>query len=180
MAKPLLCLLLFAAFISYARQQTKSKTTIQLPLNGSFIEYSEWVTPEPHLSKEQLFGNVLKWYKHNFQSADNTLTVDNFDSGKLSGTGIIHQRRREKQVLPGDLFFIINLTIKDGAWKYAVDSIYGFEKAVRFYYSDMYNEEMYPPPKPKWQQQYRTAMLTSMDKRIKAMINRLKNEINEQ
>src|SRR4051812_15589952 len=96
----LLFLLLFLAYPSFAQQQASGNVP-RLPLNGSFVEYTGTVTPELHIGKAKLFSNALKWYKYNFQSSDNTLTIDKFDSGKLSGTGIIHQRRREKQILPG-------------------------------------------------------------------------------
>jgi hypothetical protein len=139
-------------------------------LAANKIVYTGSITLDPNISKEILFYNARQWYKHNFESADNTLTTIKADSGKISGTGIIHIRRREKHAEPYDIYFTIDIIVTNGAYQYKVYDIYSFENKQKFFYSDMYKEEQYPTPKPRWPKPYREAMLNKMNDKVLGMI----------
>jgi len=62
-------------------------------------------------------------------------------------------------------------------YAYKVYDIYGFEDTSKFYYSDMYNEERYPPDKAKWPELYRHTMLNTMNDKITGMIVEMQNEM---
>ena len=51
------------------------------------------------------------------------------------------------------------------------------DETGKFYYSDMYNEELYPLPKPKWNVAYRESMLTGMNSRVEQMITGMKADL---
>ncbi|MCW3122044.1 MAG: hypothetical protein JWQ38_1536 [Flavipsychrobacter sp.] len=178
--KNLLLALLLITIIQPAYSQVKYNTTKapKLPREGSNIVYTSTVTLDSTHSKETLFNNALNWYRHNFQSADNTLTVNDADAGKLSGTGIIHSKKTKKDIYPQDIFFTITIATARGNYQYRVDSIYGFEKnRVKFYYSDMYSEELYTQNKPTWTKPYRLSMLTNMNTRINEMTDKLRADM---
>lgn len=134
------------------------------------IVYSGSINVDPAITKETLFDNSQHWYKHNFESADNTLTVIKADSGKISGTGIIHIRHHDKHAEPYDIYFTIDVIVGKGTYQYKVYDIHSFADTVKFFYSDVYNEEQYPTPKPRWPKPNREAMLNKMNDSIEAML----------
>ena len=144
-----------------------------IPLTANKIVYTALVNLDTTIRKEKLFYNAEEWYRYNFQSSDNTLTIDNMDNGIISGTGIIHAGKREKEVEAKDVFFTIDISVGKGEYRYKVYGIYSFEDTAKFHYSDMYNEELYPTDKPRWPEQYRRSMLINMNDRITAMIGKL-------
>ena len=172
-------MLLFFCTLAPAYSQVRyNKTKVpKLPLNGSDIAYGASVALDSSFSKELLFNNGQQWYKHNFQSADNTLNINDADAGKLSGTGIIHTGRREKETDPKDIFFTATIVVTRGGYVYRVDSIYSFQNRDKFYYSDLYSEELYTQSKPKWTKPYRQSMLIYMNTRITEMIDKLRNDM---
>jgi hypothetical protein len=149
----------------------------KLPLQANKIIYTAKITTGPSVNKERLFSNAQDWYRHNYESADNTFIINNIDQGIISGTGIIHTRKHKKGAAPGDLFFNVAILAGKGSYEYTIDSIYTLEDTTKVYYSDMYNEALYPPAKTRWPQNYKTSMLLSMDERITAMIEKLKADM---
>ena len=159
---------------SYSFSQANNTVSIpSLPLLANKVVYNASVVLDTGFNKEKLFDNAQQWYKANFESADNTLFIYKPDSGKLSGTGIIHAKKHENRIDPEDIFFTIDIAVQKGKWDYKIYEIYGFEKAGKFYYSDMYNEAIYPPAKSKWNAEYKITMINNMDEKIKAMLGTL-------
>jgi hypothetical protein len=144
-----------------------------LPLINNKIVYAGSVSLDPSYSKRRLFDNAQQWYRHNFESNDNVLTIINIDSGMVSGPGIIHARRHEKLLNPKDIFFTIDVGMADGRYSYKVYGIHYLEDTSKFYFSDMYNEQLYPTDKPHWPEPYRRSMLINMNEQITAMIEKL-------
>jgi len=173
--------LILSSFISYCQIADTSIKVPQLPLIDNRIAYTGTITIDSSVSKDQLFENAEKWYSHNFETADNTLTIDNSADGEISGTGIIHvdkkAKHKEHDIVAGDIFFTIDLISKKGGYEYKVHSIYSIDQAEKFYYSDMYNEELYPLSKPKWSKTYREYMLTDMNSRVEQMIAGMQNDL---
>jgi len=173
----LLCFLL--CNLTPAHSQVKyNKTKVpKLPRTGSNIVYTASVALDPSYSKELLFNNGLQWYKRNFQSADNRLSINDAGAGRLSGAGIIHVGKHEKEIQPQDIFFTATIVATKGVYTYSIDSIYGFENREKFYYSDMYSEELYTQAKPKWTKPYRQAALSYMNNRILEITGRLRADM---
>lgn len=169
---------LFVILAPAYSQVKYNKTKVpKLPRTGSNIVYSTSVSLDSTYSKEQLFNNGLQWYKRNFQSADNRLSINDADGGKLSGAGIIHAGKHEQEIQPQDIFFTTTITVAKGGYTYSVDSIYSFENREKFYYSDMYSEELYTQAKPKWTKPYRQSMLGYMNRRIIEMTDQLRADM---
>lgn len=147
-----------------------------IPVADNKIVYTAAITTAPSISTETLFGNAEQWYTTNFETADNTLTINNVNDGLLSGTGIIHGKN-DRKAEPGDVFFTIDIRIEKGKYEYNVHDLYGFDKTGKFYYSEMYTEQRYPPAKPKWPADYRQTMLTEMNNKVTAMISNMQHEI---
>jgi hypothetical protein len=157
-----------------------SQDTTKLPSFSLFenrITYSETVTLDTSFSKQQLFHNAEEWYTHHYQTADNTLTIENIDDGKISGTCIIHLSDKERHANPGDIFFTVDIICAKGSYMYKVYGIHSADKTGKFYYSDMYNEALYPPSRPKWTNSARIIALTDMNNRVSKMIENMKSEM---
>jgi hypothetical protein len=159
---------------TFAQQK---KTAIALPLTDNKIVYHDSTATNLY-PQEQVYKRALKWYKTHLQSSDNRLIVDKPETGKMSGTGVLHFANHEKTVVPADVFFTIDIIARTGSYEYRVYDIYSFERSEKFYYSDMYNEELYPMPKPKWDNGYREAMLNNMNTKITGMLRILQNYMN--
>jgi uncharacterized protein with TBP-like fold DUF4468 len=170
-------LLFFTTAAAFGQQQAGNRAKISIPTAGNKVEYRATVHLDPALSKETLFDNAQQWYKNNFESADNTLTIDNKEKGKISGTGILHAGTHERETYPGDVFFTIDVTVADGEYEYIIHDLYGFDKTGKFDYSDMYNEEQYPETKPRWPASYRHTMLENMNNRITGLLPELYKEM---
>jgi hypothetical protein len=150
---------------------------ITLPLLANKVTYTRSVALPDPINKDILFQNAQDWYKHNYQDADNTLTIMNAANGQLSGTGIIHNNSKERKVEAGDVFFTIDIIVSNGAYQYKVYRIYSMENGAKFYYSDMYNEDEYPLSKPKWPVAYRRTMLREMNSKITNMLSTLETDM---
>ena len=173
-----LCLLLFISHTCFGQQAGNTRDIPKLPLTANKIVYTGTIQTDTAVSKAQLFHNAEEWYQHNFETADNTLTIDNIDSGTLSGTGIIHINKKDHKADPGDLFFTVDVTVAKGTITYHVYDIYSLSKDGRLYYSDMYNEALYPEQKPKWPAAYRKEMLNAMNEKVTTMIAKMLSDIN--
>jgi hypothetical protein len=172
------CFLLFSLIANVHSQNPKYDGAVPgLPLADNKIVYSAQIPVDSSIDRSLIFVNAEKWYKKNFQTADNTLIVDNANFGALSGTGIIHAKNPNKGTDPGDVFFTIDIHVPRGMYVYKVYDIYGFDKTGKFYYSDMYSEEQYPTDKPKWPEPYRHTMLNDMNNKIAGMIAELQKEM---
>ncbi len=170
----LLLILNFSA-ITYCQEQPQEKSPTFTLGDNKIIYYAS--IPVATFTKETLFANAQQWYTKNFETADNTLIINNINDGILSGTGIIHQNKRDQKAEPGDVFFTIDMRINNGLYTYTVHDLYGFDNTGKFYYSDMYNEDQYPSDKPKWQAQYRRTTLGNMNSKILVMITELQKEM---
>jgi Domain of unknown function (DUF4468) with TBP-like fold len=173
----LLCFLFYTLTPAHSQVKYNKTKVPKLPRTGSNIVYTASVALDPSYSKELLFNNGVQWYKRNFQSADNRLSINDADAGRLSGAGITHAGKHEKEIQPQDIFFTTTITVAKGGYAYSVDSIYSFENWVKFYYSDMYSEELYTQAKPKWTKPYRQSILGYMDKRILEMTDGLRADM---
>ncbi len=158
----------------YGKQNQKS---LIFTLINNKIVYSASVTDNAAVPKDQFFERAQNWYTKTYQTADNRLTVNNLDEGLLSGTGIIHAKGRDEKAEDGDVFFTIDIHTDNGKYEYKVHDIYTFDKTGKFYYSDMYNEEQFPPNKPKWPNTYRASMLSHMNNKITMMLADFQKEM---
>jgi hypothetical protein len=148
-----------------------------LPLIGNKLVYTEQVHVDTSWSKERLFYNAQQWYRHNFQSSDNVLTIDNTVDSKISGPAIVHYAWHKKHKDERDLYFTIDIIAAPGIYEYRLYNIHGFTDAGEFSYSDMYNEALYPPKKPRWPEKYRSKMLTDMNSKVAAVIDEIKKDM---
>jgi len=174
-------LLLLGGVTNLYSQNPKNDGAVpQMTLKEHKIVYSAKISVDSSRDKATLFVNAEEWYKKNFETADNTLIIDNSGDGTVSGTGIIHTKKHDQKADPGDVFFTIDIQVVRGMYTYMVHDIYGFNKTGKFYYSDMYNEEQYPTDKPIWPGPYRHSILNDMNGKITGMIAELKREMKSQ
>jgi len=88
----------------YSQQPKNDGAVPQLPLTDHKITYTAQIKTDTLKDKSTLFNNAEYWYKKNFETADNTLTIDNINDGIVSGTGIIHAKKHDRKADPGDIF----------------------------------------------------------------------------
>lgn len=81
----LLCFLFYTLTPAHSQVKYNKTKVPKLPRTGSNIVYTASVALDPSYSKELLFNNGVQWYKRNFESADNRLSINDADAGRLSG-----------------------------------------------------------------------------------------------
>jgi hypothetical protein len=167
----------FLSGIAPGQSVSSNSSVPTLPIIGNKIVYSEQVHLDSSWAKERLFYNAQQWYGHNFQSADNVLTIDNSNDCKISGPAIVHYAWHKKHKDERDLFFTIDIISGRGIYEYRLYDIHGFNDAGKFFYSDMYNEQLYPPKKPRWPEKYRKKMLLQMNSRVAAVIGGIRKDM---
>ena len=169
-------LFIFSSLFAFG-QKADTLVIPALPLLENRIAYTGNINKDSAISTRDLFHNAEEWYTHNYESADNTLTIDNINDGKISGTGIIHKKKKERKLDAEDIYFTIDIVSGKGGYFYKVYAIYSMDSTGKFYYSDMYNEYLYPVPKPKWSPQYKVKMLTNMNSRVQQMITQMQADL---
>jgi len=172
MGTPLRYLLFICGvFLASSLQATAQK--IILPLRANKIVYSDTVVVGNNYDPSHLFNNAADWYQHNFETADNTLSVNNSTDHTISGSGIIHRKRGDDKAEQNDIYFTIDITTLPAAYAYSVYDIYSRADTDKIYYSDIYNEERFPTHKPRWTESTRHDKLTYLDARIQEMLSNL-------
>jgi len=169
----LICL--FISILAAAKSDDSLSSIPTLPLIANRIVYTDTVKLDSNYTKEKLFNNAQAWYRADFETSDNTLTINNSSDGELNGTGIIHDK--QKEIDPKDVFFTIDIVVMKGAYVYRVSGIAWMQDETRLYFTDMYNEELYPRAKNRWTNQYRHDMLINMNDKINAMLAHLKESM---
>jgi hypothetical protein len=168
---------IFIVFYTTIRAQTGDTVGIpHFPLTENKIVYAETIEA-PSMTKDGLMYNGEEWYRRTLQSSDNRLTILNTPTGEISGPGTLHASWFRKKRFVRDIFFTIDIIATNGKYQYRIYNIYSFEKTVRFYYSDMYQEQLYPLDKTRWTEPYRRALLNNMNDKITALIIQLKNSM---
>ncbi|MDR3680420.1 MAG: hypothetical protein P4L41_10680 [Flavipsychrobacter sp.] len=126
-------------------------------------------------SHQQLLENVHEWYSHTYETSDDRLLIDNSDAGLISGTGTVNFKKHKGDYR--DLLFTIDILIGNGFYTYKIYNLYGYDNGTKFYYSDMYSEELYPTPKPRWPKTISTYKLYNVDVSVNEIIANLKSGI---
>ncbi|MBS1586881.1 MAG: DUF4468 domain-containing protein [Bacteroidetes bacterium] len=145
-----------------------------LPLDGSDIVYSGHESLS--FPRDLLFKNALDWYNVNYKTVDTKLTVENKETGTVSGTGIIHFKQAAVANGPENIFFSFTIQLTNTGYDYRIYGIYSMLNGEKIWYSDMYREETAPSPevKPHWTHRYRYEVISNMDEFMQLAINQLK------
>jgi hypothetical protein len=148
-----------------------------LPLERSDIVFSGHELLS--YSRDQLFKNALDWYNINYKTVDTKLTVENKESGTISGTGIIHFKQAAVDNGPENIFFSFTVQLTNSGYDYRFYGIYSVLKGEKIVYSDMYREETAPSPgvKPHWTHRYRYEVLSNMAEFMQLAINQFRNSM---
>lgn len=149
-------------------------------MQGSSIMYQETVDVPSKLSKDILFRNALEWYNYNYKSGDTRLTVENQETGKISGTGVIKYSPTAagiKGEMP--IFFEFDLQIADGKYSYKFYDMYSVDATGKFTYADMYREDRNKTTQvtPRWGVRYRYELLSDMNSMMESAILHLKQNM---
>ncbi|WP_165836081.1 DUF4468 domain-containing protein [Marinifilum breve] len=90
---------------------------------GFSKEYTEVVNVDGKTA-DQLYSSAREWFAETFKSANAVLQMDDPVAGKLIGNGIsqVHITVRSMTV-PVDMSFSIKVFVKDGKYKYDINSI---------------------------------------------------------
>ena len=94
---------------------------IQLAYSQDKLTYTEVVKVDTLLKKDELYARARLWFVKIFVNAKNVLQIQDKESGELVGKGAIKYNNTilgTKTVVDGWIRFTVNITIKDGKYKY--------------------------------------------------------------
>jgi hypothetical protein len=161
-------LLIFTLYGAFAQTVL---TIPKLPLLQSKIVYYDTVNIDTVENKDQLYKKLREWYLHTYETSDDKLTIDKSGAGLISGTGTINFREHKSD--RKDLLFTIDVVVAKGYFVYKIYNLYGYDNGTKYDYSDIYSEELYTPPKPRWTKQDRLYKLSNLDLSIKDIVHTL-------
>jgi hypothetical protein len=168
-------IVIFSFIFCYTYGQDEILSVPKLPLQANKIVYYDTVFPDITYTRQQLLENTHEWYSHTYETSDNRLTIDNNDEGLISGTGTVNFKKHKGDYK--DLLFTIDVLVGRGFYVYKIYNLYGYDNGVKFDYSDMYNEELYPTSKPRWPKEVSTYKLYNLDLSVKEIADNLKKGI---
>ncbi len=166
-----ICYLVTACCFLFICSNGQVATLPPIPLQANKIVYYDSVFLDTTYSVASLFENAQNWYTHNFESSDNRLTIDNKEAGIISGSGIANFKKHKSDYK--DLLFVVDIVVGKGYYVYKFYNLQGYDNGLKFEYSDMYHQQLYPIAKPQWPRETRENKLLNMDITIKDIISDL-------
>lgn len=90
------------------------------------LKYEEVVKVDSTLTKEEIFNRARHWIGKSFNDEKYVISTEDRTSGEISGNGVLNYSPSKMyygaRFTKGIVSFKINIFIKDGRYKYVVDS----------------------------------------------------------
>lgn len=124
MKRKLLTSLVLLASILVSTSQAQG--TYELPTKDGKLFFTNVVTVDSTFKKNDLYSKARQWFVNYYKSADDVLQMDDKEEGKLIGKGL-HKYNffNGLDASEVNLFFTVNITVKDGKYKYEIYNFNG-------------------------------------------------------
>lgn len=91
-------------------------------ISAQDLKYEEVIKVDSTLVKDELFNRARTWAKENFNDKNNLITIEDKDSGEVSGTCVFDYRTEKKykgySCVEVPIRYNFSIYVKDGRFKY--------------------------------------------------------------
>lgn len=155
------------------------KETPNLPIDGSTgkITYSEVVTLNGNLSKNELFGRAKTCFVNVFKDSKEVIQNEDQENGTITGKGIfkVYARAIGMDVYAGNVNFTLTIAVKDGKYKYIITDLNHEGNGV-----NLPSGGNLENGKPKgWTTKVWNGILSQTDEETKNLISSIKIDMNK-
>lgn len=138
----LLIAILFFPLLSFSQKDNYSKYLLDsshriFPEVDGAIIYSEVITVDSSIKKEELFNRAKAWFVDNYKSANDVIQLQDKDAGVIIGKGIFDAGYNLGMMVGYDIVHVshtVKIYVKDGKFKYEIVDLSGkyYETPTRY------------------------------------------------